>query len=410
MRFIMNFTGCIGICIFNSNPFLIETDKFMLFQEDNTMIIGVPGEIKSQENRVALTPAGADALVRLGHRVLVEHNAGKGAGFSDDDYVSAGAEIIPTAEDVWNNSEMIVKVKEPLPSEYKYFRPGLVLFTYLHLAPEPELTRALMESKMIAIAYETVQKDDRSLPLLTPMSEIAGRMAVQVGAGYLEKLKGGKGILLDGVAGVPPASVVVVGAGTVGTSAVKRAAGMGARVTVIDINIDRLRYLEDIFRNSIETLYSNRFNLMEAVSRADLVIGSVLIPGARAPKLITEEMVKNMKPGSVIVDVAIDQGGCVETIEHPTTHEDPVFDKYGILHYAVANIPGIVPKTSTLALTNATLPYIVKIANKGWKSAIKEDRSLARGVNVLNGNITYAAVAEAHNLVYSPLDDVIEDV
>jgi alanine dehydrogenase len=357
-----------------------------------------------------MTPAGADAFIAAGHRVLVEKGAGEGAGFSDDSFKAVGAEIVPSAADVWASSDMIVKVKEPLPSEYRYFRPGLILFTYLHLAPEPELTKALMDKKVVAIAYETVQKADRSLPLLTPMSEIAGRMAVQVGATYLEKIHGGKGVLLDGVAGVPPASVVVVGAGTVGTSAVKRAVGVGARVTVIDVNIDRLRYLEDIFRNSIETLYSNRFNLFEAVSQADLVVGSVLIPGAKAPKLITEEMVKNMKPGSVIVDVAIDQGGCVETIDHPTTHADPVFVKHGVVHYAVANIPGVVPRTSTLALTNATLPYALRIANKGWKQAITEDPALARGVNVLDGKVTYAAVAAAHNLPYYPLEDVLKNM
>lgn len=374
------------------------------------MIVGVPKEIKAQENRIAMTPAGADAFIAAGHRVLVEKGAGEGAGFSDDSFKAVGAEIVPSAADVWASSDMIVKVKEPLPSEYRYFRPGLILFTYLHLAPEPELTKALMDKKVVAIAYETVQKADRSLPLLTPMSEIAGRMSVQVGATYLEKIHGGKGVLLDGVAGVPPASVVVVGAGTVGTSAVKRAVGVGARVTVIDVNIDRLRYLEDIFRNSIETLYSNRFNLFEAVSQADLVVGSVLIPGAKAPKLITEEMVKNMKPGSVIVDVAIDQGGCVETIDHPTTHADPVFVKHGVVHYAVANIPGVVPRTSTLALTNATLPYALRIANKGWKQAITEDPALARGVNVLDGKVTYAAVAAAHNLPYYPLEDVLKNM
>lgn len=373
------------------------------------MIIGVPKEIKQQESRVAMTPAGVDALVAHGHKVIIEKGAGKGAGFIDEAYASVGAELVNSAADVWGNSEMIVKVKEPLPQEYKYFRKDLVIFTYLHLAPEPELTRALMEKKVVAIAYETVQKMDGSLPLLTPMSEIAGRMSVQVGATYLEKIHGGKGVLLDGVAGVPPASVVVLGAGTVGTNAVKRAVGIGARVTVIDINIDRLRYLSDIFGNEIETLYSNRFNIMEAVKNADLVVGSVLIPGAKAPKILTEDMVKSMKPGSVIVDVAIDQGGCVETIEHPTTHDNPVIVKHGVLHYAVANIPGVVPRTSTLALTNATLPYILKIANKGWKQAVIEDKALAKGVNVVEGKVTYAAVAEAHNLPYYSLEEIINN-
>ncbi|MDI3535488.1 MAG: alanine dehydrogenase [Thermosediminibacterales bacterium] len=373
------------------------------------MIIGVPKEIKQQESRVAMTPAGVDALVADGHKVIIEKGAGEGAGFLDEAYASVGAELVNSAADVWENSEMIVKVKEPLPQEYKYFRKDLVIFTYLHLAPEPELTRALMEKKVVAIAYETVQKTDGSLPLLIPMSEIAGRMSVQVGATYLEKIQGGKGVLLDGVAGVPPASVVVLGAGTVGTSAVKRAVGIGARVTVVDINIERLRYLADIFRNEIETLYSNRFNIMEAVKNADLVVGSVLIPGAKAPKILTEDMVKSMKPGSVIVDVAIDQGGCVETIEHPRTHDNPVFVKHGVLHYAVANIPGVVPRTSTLALTNATLPYILKIANKGWKQAVIEDKALAKGVNVVKGKVTYAAVAEAHNLPYYSLEEIINN-
>ncbi|MCR4431885.1 MAG: alanine dehydrogenase [Tepidanaerobacteraceae bacterium] len=372
------------------------------------MIVGVPREIKAQENRVAMTPSGVDSMVAAGHIVLIEKGAGEGAGFPDESYRAVGAEIVADAAEVWGRSDMIIKVKEPLPSEYAHFRQGLILFTYLHLAPEPELTKALMDKKVVAIAYETVQKADRSLPLLTPMSEIAGRMAVQVGAAYLEKINGGKGVLLDGVAGVPPASVLVVGAGTVGTSAVKRAVGVGARVTVADINIDRLRYLEDIFRNSIETLYSNRFNLMEAVSGADLVVGSVLIPGAKAPKLITEEMVRNMKPGSVIVDVAIDQGGCVETIDHPTTHADPVFVKHGVVHYAVANIPGVVPRTSTLALTNATLPYALNLANKGWKQAVLDDPALAKGINVLDGKVTFKAVAEAHNLPYFPVEDILK--
>jgi alanine dehydrogenase len=374
------------------------------------MIVGVPKEIKPQENRVAITPAGVDALVRSGHKVLIEKGAGEGSGIYDEDYKQAGAEIMPSAESVWENSEMIVKVKEPLPSEYKYFKEGQVIFTYLHLAPEPELTKALMESKVVAIAYETVQKDDGSLPLLTPMSEVAGRLAIQEGAAFLEKFRGGKGVLLSGVPGVPPASIVIVGAGTVGTSALKRAVGMGARVTILDINVNKLRYLDDIYQGRIETLYSNRFNLLNAISKADLVIGAVLIPGAKAPKLVTEEMVKAMEPGSVIVDVAIDQGGCVETIDHPTTHADPVFVKHGVIHYAVSNMPGAVPRTSTFALTNATLPYALELANKGWKKAILENKALARGVNVLNGKITYKAVAEAHNLPYHPLEEVLSEI
>ncbi|ADL08205.1 alanine dehydrogenase [Thermosediminibacter oceani] len=374
------------------------------------MIIGVPKEIKPQENRVAMTPAGVDALVAAGHKVLIEKGAGEGSGISDEDYKLAGAEIMPTAESVWQNSEMIVKVKEPLPNEYKYFREGQVIFTYLHLAPEPELTKALMNNKVVAIAYETVQKEDGSLPLLTPMSEVAGRLAIQEGANYLLKFRGGKGVLLSGVPGVPPASIVIVGAGTVGMNALKRAVGMGARVTVLDVNVNRLRYLDDIYQGRIETLYSNRFNLMKAVSKADLVIGAVLIPGAKTPRLITEDMVKAMEPGSVIVDVAIDQGGCVETIDHPTTHADPVFVKHGVIHYAVANIPGSVPRTSTFALTNATLPYTVELANKGWKKAVMENKALALGVNVVSGKITYKAVAEAHKLPYHPLEEVLSEM
>lgn len=374
------------------------------------MIVGVPKEIKPQENRVAITPAGVDALARAGHKVLIEKGAGEGSGIYDEDYQKAGAEIMPSAESVWEKSDMIVKVKEPLPSEYKYFREGQIIFTYLHLAPEPELTKALMDSKVVAIAYETVQKDDGSLPLLTPMSEVAGRLAIQEGAAFLEKFRGGKGVLLSGVPGVPPASIVIVGAGTVGTSALKRAVGMGARVTILDINVNKLRYLDDIYQGRIETLYSNRFNLMNAISKADLVIGAVLIPGAKAPKLVTEEMVKAMEPGSVIVDVAIDQGGCVETIDHPTTHSDPVFVKHGVIHYAVSNMPGAVPRTSTFALTNATLSYVLELANKGWKKAVMENKALARGVNVLNGKITYKAVAEAHKLPYHPLDQVLSEL
>lgn len=371
------------------------------------MIVGVPKEIKAQENRVALTPAGVDALVRAGHKVLVETNAGVGAGFSDEEYRALGAEIIAEASQVWKDSEMIVKVKEPLPSEYGYFKPGLILFTYLHLAAELELTKALMESGTIAIAYETVQNPDRSLPLLTPMSEVAGRMAVQQGSIYLEKNRGGKGLLIDGVPGVPPAHVVVVGAGIVGTGAIRRAVGLGARVTILDVNVDRLRYLGEVFMGRVETLYSNNYNLMQAVKTADLVVGAVLIPGAKAPKLVTEEMVKMMEPGSVIVDVAIDQGGCVETIEHPTTHADPIFVKHGVIHYAVANIPGAVPRTSTLALTNVTLPYAVRIANKGWKQALKDDPALAKGANVVEGKIVYKAVADAFEMEYKELNEIL---
>ena len=370
------------------------------------MIIGVPKEIKEQEDRIALTPAGVDGLVRAGHKVLVEKNAGMGAGFADEEFSSLGAEILDEASEVWNKSDMIIKVKEPLKSEYKYFRENLIIFTYLHLAAEEELTKALMDAKTIAIAYETVQNPDRSLPLLTPMSEVAGRMAVQQGSIYLEKTRGGKGLLIDGVPGVPPAHVVVVGAGTVGTGAIRRAVGLGARVTVLDINTQRLTYLNEVFMGRIETLYSNNYNITNAVKSADLVVGAVLIPGAKAPKLVTEEMIKLMEPGSVVVDVAIDQGGCIETT-HPTTHADPIFIKHDVVHYAVANIPGAVPKTSTLALTNVTLPYAIKIANKGWKQALKDDSSLMKGANIVEGKLVYKAVADAFDLPYTPIEEVL---
>jgi alanine dehydrogenase len=371
------------------------------------MIIGVPKEIKAQESRVALTPAGVDGLVRAGHRVILEANAGIEAGFLDEQYISLGAEILTDAVQIWEQAEMILKVKEPIESEYKYFRPGLILFTYLHLAAEEKLTKALVDSNMIAIAYETVQNPDRSLPLLTPMSEVAGRMAVQQGSIYLEKTRGGKGLLIDGVPGVAPAHVVIVGAGIVGTGAIRRAIGLGARVTVLDIMVDRLRYLGEVFMGQIETVYSNNYNMMEAIKTADLVIGAVLIPGSKAPKLITEEMVKLMEPGSVIVDVAIDQGGCVETITKATTHAEPTFIKHGVVHYAVANIPGAVPKTSTLALTNVTLPYAMRIANKGWKQALTEDKSLAKGANVINGNVCYKAVADAFEYEYTEIESLL---
>lgn len=371
------------------------------------MIVGVPKEIKTLENRVALTPAGADGLVRNGHKVLIEKDAGLGSSFTDEEYLAAGAEIVPDVADVWKQADMIIKVKEPLESEYKYFKKGLILFTYLHLAAEESLTKALMDAGVVSIAYETVEKPDRSLPLLAPMSEIAGRMAIQEGATYLQKTRGGKGMLIDGVPGVAPAHVVVVGAGVVGTGAIRRAIGLGCRVTVLDVVVERLRYLNEVFMGRIETLYSNNFNIMNACKTADLVVGAVLIPGAKAPKLITEEIVKAMKPGTVIVDVAIDQGGSVETVEHPTTHTDPVFVKHGVIHYAVANIPGAVPQTATLALTNVTLGYALKLANKGWLQAVKEDPSLAKGVNVVDGKIVYKSVADAFGMEYTPLENVI---
>ncbi|MGG3195360.1 alanine dehydrogenase [Priestia aryabhattai] len=364
------------------------------------MIIGVPKEVKNNENRVALTPAGIVSFINAGHRVLVEKDAGVGSSFTNEAYIHAGAEIFESAEDVWAQAEMIMKVKEPLPSEYVYFREGLILFTYLHLAAEPELAEALKNKGVVAIAYETVVAN-KTLPLLTPMSEVAGRMAAQIGSQFLQKSNGGKGILLAGVPGVSRGKVTIIGGGVVGTNAAKVAIGLGADVTIIDLSADRLRQLDDIFGNQIKTLMSNPFNIAEAVAEADLLIGAVLIPGAKAPKLVKENMVKAMKPGSVIVDVAIDQGGIVETVDHITTHDDPTYTKYGVVHYAVANMPGAVPRTSTIALTNVTVPYALQIANKGVFKAIFENESLKLGLNVANGEITYEAVAKdlAYNFV-----------
>ncbi|WP_043933234.1 alanine dehydrogenase [Bacillus sp. EB01] len=367
------------------------------------MIIGVPKEIKNNENRVALTPAGVLTLVQAGHKVLIEKEAGVGSGFTDEDYIQAGAEIIETAEKVWQ-AEMVMKVKEPLESEYNYFGKGLILFTYLHLAAEPFLAKALKEAGVTAIAYETVSVN-RTLPLLTPMSEVAGRMSAQIGAQYLQKVNGGQGILLSGVPGVSRGKVTIVGGGIVGTNAAKMAIGLGAEVTIIDLSADRLRYLDDIFGNNIKTLMSNPYNIAQAVKEADLVIGAVLIPGAKAPKLVTEEMVKSMKPGSVIVDVAIDQGGSVETIDHVTTHDNPTYIKHGVVHYSVANMPGAVPRTSTMALTNVTVPYALQIANKGIEKAISENPALKLGVNVANGEVTYEAVARDLQYNYVSVDD-----
>ncbi len=370
------------------------------------MIVGIPKEIKANENRVAATPGGVAAMVKAGHRVLVEKGAGAGSGFPDDEYVAAGANMAG-ADEVFGGAELILKVKEPLPPEYHRFRPGQVLFTYLHLAPEPDLTRMLMEREVAAIAYETVQLPDGSLPLLTPMSEVAGRMATQVGANLLCAPYGGRGVLLGGVPGVPPAEVAIIGGGVVGTNAAKIALGMGASVVVLDVSADRLRYLDDIFAGRLITMMSNEFNVAAAARRADLLIGAVLIPGARAPRLVTEEMVKTMKAGSVIVDVAIDQGGCVETIDRVTTHAQPTYTRHGVVHYSVANMPGAVPRTSTFALTNATLPYALSIAGKGLKRAAFEDPCLARGINVCGGHVVYEAVAQAHALPCRPLDDVL---
>lgn len=369
------------------------------------MIIGVPKEIKNNENRIAITPAGVVAFVNAGHRVLIEDQAGVGSGFLNEEYLEAGAEIISSAADVYARSEMIIKVKEPLPEEFDYIQEGQIIFTYLHLAAAPELAKVLMEKKVVAIAYETIQLDNGSLPLLTPMSEVAGRMAVQVGAQFLEKPKGGRGILLGGVPGVPAADVVIIGAGIVGTNAAKMAVGMGAQVTILDKSADRLRYLDDLFGSKIKTLMSSPYNIEKAVQFADLLIGAVLIPGAKAPNLVSEEMVKQMKPGSVIVDVAIDQGGSIETIDRVTTHSDPTYVKHGVVHYAVANMPGAVPRTSTFALTNVTLPYALEIANKGYVQAIRDNKPLAVGVNVVNGYMVCDPVARALNLEYTNITD-----
>ncbi|MED1865103.1 alanine dehydrogenase [Fictibacillus nanhaiensis] len=355
------------------------------------MIIGIPAEIKNNENRVAITPSGVITLTAAGHKVLVENNAGVGSGFTNEDYAAAGAEIVAEAQDAWS-AEMVMKVKEPLASEYKYFRSDLILFTYLHLAAEPALAKALTDSGVTAIAYETVEFN-RTLPLLTPMSEVAGRMSAQIGAQFLEKPKGGKGILLAGVPGVRRGKVTIIGGGVVGTNAAKVAIGLGADVTIIDLSPDRLRQLDDIFGNSIQTLMSNPLNIAQAVAESDLVIGAVLIPGAKAPKLVTEEMIKSMTPGSVVVDVAIDQGGIFETVDRITTHDNPTYDKHGVVHYAVANMPGAVPRTSTIALTNVTVPYALQIANKGAQAAIAQNPSLKAGLNTAGGFVTYEAVA-----------------
>jgi alanine dehydrogenase len=371
------------------------------------VLVGILKEIKAYENRVAMTPAGVLAMVKAGHQVFVENNAGQGSGFEDALYQSAGATILSTNTDVFATCDMIMKVKEPLAAEYDLFREGQILFTYLHLAPELELTRILIEKKVIAIAYETVQLVDRSLPLLTPMSEVAGRMAVQIGAHYLEKTHGGRGVLLGGVPGVAPGNVVILGGGVVGTHAAKMAVGLGATVTILDISTERLRYLDDIFQGRLQTRVSNEYVIAAAVEKADLVIGGVLIPGARAPKLVTTNMVKSMTPGSVILDVAIDQGGSIETIDRVTTHMDPVYEKFGVIHYSVANMPGGVPRTSTYALTNVTLPYALQLANKGWRRAMLENVALAKGANVIGGHVTYGAVAAAHGLIHVPIEQVL---
>ena len=365
------------------------------------MIIGVPKEIKTREYRVGMTPAGVRSLTSKGHKVLVEKGAGEGSGIKDPEYVAAGAMIVGAASEAWG-ADMVVKVKEPLPAEYGFFREGLILYTYLHLAPELALTKKLAETKVTAVAYETIELDDGSLPLLRPMSEVAGRMAVQVGATCLEKEHGGKGVLLGGVPGTRRGRVVILGGGVVGRNATTIAIGMGAQVTVLDVRAETMAYLEDVFGGACETLYSNAHNIEQAVQRADLVIGAVLLAGARAPKLVTEELIGRMEPGSVVVDVAVDQGGCIETCR-PTTHDNPTYEVKGVVHYCVANMPGAVSQTSTWALTNTTSSYAVRIAEQGIVEAVKADRALAKGINVYKGHVTYEAVAQAHKMEYVSL-------
>lgn len=366
------------------------------------MKIGIPKEIKNNENRVGATPAGVKELIAHGHEVFVQHTAGEGSGFPDAEYEAAGATILPTIEDVYARGEMIIKVKEPIAPEYPLVRKGQVLFTYFHFASDLELTEAMIKSGAVCIAYETVTDRDHRLPLLVPMSEVAGRMSIQEGARFLEKPQGGRGVLLGGVPGVKPAKVLVLGAGVVGRNAALMAAGLGADVTITDVNLNTLRHCADVMPKNVKTLYSSRHNIEMELPTTDLVIGSVLVPGAKAPHLVTKDMVKMMRPGSVMVDVAVDQGGCFETT-HPTTHSEPTFVVDGVIQYAVANIPGAVPYTSTLALTNATLPYALRLADLGWQEACRKDPGLAEGVNVEDGKVTYKAVAEAFNLPYTPL-------
>ena len=367
------------------------------------MIIGVPKEIKNNENRVALTPAGAKEFIKRGHQVYVQQSAGLGSGFSDQGYSAVGASLLPTIEATYQIAEMIMKVKEPIESEYKLIKPNQLLFTYFHFASYEPLTKAMVASKAICLAYETVEKADRSLPLLVPMSEVAGRMAIQKGANYLEKPLGGRGILLGGVPGVLPAKVLILGGGIVGTQAAWMAAGLGADVIIMDLSLPRMRYLADVMPANVKTMMSNEFNIREQIKEADLIIGAVLIPGAKAPHLITKEMLKDMKKGAVVVDVAVDQGGCIETCK-PTTHENPTYVIDDVVHYCVANMPGAVPYTSTLALTNATLPYAIQLADKGWKKAAQENADLVPGLNVIQGDIVYKAVAEAFAMPYTPVE------
>lgn len=370
------------------------------------MIIGVPKEIKNNENRVGLTPAGVSALTKAGHQLFVQATAGNGSGFSDEEYTQAGAGILATIEEVYAKAEMIIKVKEPIEQEYPLIKEGQLLFTYFHFASYEPLTHAMIKSKAVCLAYETVEKTDRSLPLLVPMSEVAGRMSVQEGAKYLEKPMGGRGILLGGVPGVRPAEVLVLGGGIVGTQAAKMASGLGADVTLMDVSLPRLRQLDDLLDKNVKTVYSNEYNIRAAIKHADLIVGAVLIPGAKAPSLITKDMLKTMRPGTVMVDVAIDQGGCFETSK-ATTHQDPIYVVDGVIHYCVANMPGAVPYTSTLALTNATLPYALQLANKGWKKACAENKELELGLNVVDGKVVYKGVAEAFNLDYVDVKEVL---
>lgn len=370
------------------------------------MIIGVPKEIKTHENRVALQPGGALQMKRNGHQVFIQKGAGVGSGFSDQMYVDAGATILDDVEEVWQRAEMIMKVKEPIAVEYPRMREGQIIFTYFHFAADEALTKAVIDSKCIAIAYETVEKADRSLPLLIPMSEVAGRMASQEGAKYLEKAQGGRGVLMGGIPGVPPANVMVLGGGIVGIQSAKIAAGMGANVTIMDISMPRLRYLDDVMAKNVTTQFSSEANIRAMLPNVDLIIGAVLIPGAKAPRLITRDMLKDMRPGTVLVDVAIDQGGCFETAK-PTTHDDPIYIIDDVVHYCVANMPGAVPYTSTLGLTNVTLPYAVDLANKGWVQALKDDPELLMGLNIANGTIVYKDVADAFGLEWSDVSTVL---
>lgn len=370
------------------------------------MIIGVPKEIKTHENRVALLPGGVTKMKRNGHDVLVEKGAGQGSGFPDEQYIEAGAEIIDDVDELWNKAEMIMKVKEPIEVEYDRMKKDQIIFTYFHFAASRELTEAVQKSGSVAIAYETVEKEDGSLPLLIPMSEVAGRMASQEGAKYLEKPEGGLGILLGGIPGVKPANVLVIGGGIVGVNAAKIAAGMGANTTIMDIDMPRLRHLDDIMSRNVDTMFSSEANIRKMLPDVDMIIGAVLIPGAKAPNLITRDMLGDMQKGSVLVDVAIDQGGCFETSK-ATTHDNPIYEVDGIVHYCVSNMPGAVPRTSTLGLTNVTLPYAVDIANKGWKKALKEDNELLKGLNIVDGDIVYKEVAEAFDMDYTPIENVL---